>query len=180
MHVAESVIPVGVWLADATHSSVGFEVTHMGVSAFTARFATIEAELTSGDNGVGLRGTAIADSIDIRDEALLAHVKAADFLDVARHPEITFSSTRFDVSGQELVIHGDLTIKGRTREVEARGTLTPVVSDPTGNVRVGLAVRTTIDRTDFGLDFQLAMPDGSPALGDEVMLIVSLELVKGQ
>jgi polyisoprenoid-binding protein YceI len=152
----------------------------MGVSAFTARFTTIEAELTSGDNGVGLRGTAIADSIDIRDEALLAHVKAADFLDVARHPEITFISTRFDVLGQELVIRGDLTIKGRTRDVEARGTLTPVVSDPTGNVRVGLAVRTTIDRTDFGLDFQLTMPDGSPALGDEVMLIVSLELVKGQ
>jgi polyisoprenoid-binding protein YceI len=180
MHVAESVVPAGVWSADATHSSVGFEVTHMGVSAFAARFATIEAELTSGDTGVALRGTASADSIDIRDESLLAHVKAADFLDVERHPEITFSSTRFDVSGQELVIVGDLTIKGHTREVEARGTLTPVVSDPTGNVRIGLAARTTISRTDFGLDFQMAMPDGSPALGDEVTLVVSLELVKGQ
>jgi polyisoprenoid-binding protein YceI len=152
----------------------------MGVSVFAARFTTFEAELTSGDDGVGLRGSAIADSVDIRDETLLAHVKAPDFLDAERHPEITFSSTSFDPSGEELVIRRDLTIKGRTHEVEARGTLTPAVSDPTGNVRVGLAVQATIDRTDFGLDFQLAMPDGSPALGDEVTLIVSLELVKGQ
>jgi polyisoprenoid-binding protein YceI len=78
---------------------------------------------------------------------LLAHVKASDFLDVERHPEITFNSTSFDVSGEELVIRGDLTIKGRTQEVEARGTLTPAVSDPTGNVRVGLAAQATIDRT---------------------------------
>jgi polyisoprenoid-binding protein YceI len=122
----------------------------------------------------------MAASVDIRDEALLAHVKAPDFLNVERYPEITFGSTVFDASGDEVVIRGDLTIKGRTQEVEARGTLTPVVNDPTGNVRVGLAVETTIDRTDFGLDFQLAMPDGTPALGVEVTLSVSLELVKGQ
>jgi polyisoprenoid-binding protein YceI len=180
MQVAESVVPAGVWLADETHSSVGFEVTHMGVSAFTAHFTAVDAELTSGTDGVGLRGSVSADSIDIRDAALLTHVKASDFLDVERYPEITFSSTSFDASGDELVVRGDLTLKGRTQEVEARGTLTPVVSDPTGNVRVGVALQTTIDRTDFGLDFQLAMPDGSPALGDEVTLIVSLELVKGQ
>ena len=180
MHVAESVVPAGVWSADATHSSVGFEVTHMGVSAFTARFTAVEAELVSGPEGLVLRGSADPDSIDIRDEALLTHVKASDFLDVERYPEITFSSTSVDVSGGELVVRGDLTIKGRTQEVEARGSLTPVVSDPTGNVRVGLALQTTIDRTDFGLDFRLAMPDGSPALADEVTLIVSFELVKGQ
>jgi polyisoprenoid-binding protein YceI len=180
MHVAENVVPAGVWSADATHSSVGFEVTHMGVFVFTAHFTTIDAELTSGPDGVSLRGSADANSIDIRDEALLTHVKASDFLGVEDHPQVTFSSTSFDASGEELVVRGDLTIKGHTQEVETRGTLSPVVSDPMGNVRVGLALRTTIDRTDFGLDFQLAMPDGSPALGADVTLIVSLELVKGQ
>ena len=180
MHVLANVVPAGVWSADPTHSSVSFEVAHMGLSMFTAHFTTFEAELTSGDDGLALRGSAMADSVDIRDEALLAHVKAPDFLDAERHPEIAFSSMSFDASGDELVVRGDLTIKGHTREVEARGTLTPAVSDPTGNVRVGVTVQTTIDRTDFGLDFQLAMPDGSPALGDDVTLVVALELVKGQ
>lgn len=179
MHVAENIVPAGIWSADATHSSVGFEVEHMGLSAFAARFTSFEAELVSGDAGVGLRGSVRADSVDIQDEILRAHVVAPDFLDAELHPELTFRSTRVDVSDEDLVVVGELTIKGTTQEVEARGTITEAVSDPTGNVRVGLTVGTSIDRTDFGLDFQIAMPDGTPALGNEVTLIVSLELVKG-
>ena len=126
-----------------------------------------------------MRSSVRADSVDIQDEALRAHVLAPDFLDAERYPELTFRATRLAASEGELVVHGDLTIKGTTKEVEAHGTVTDAVSDPTGNVRVGLSVATTIDRRDFGLDFEIAMPDGSPALGKEVALVVSLELVKG-
>ena len=179
MQVVENLVPAGVWSADATHSSVSFKLEHMGVSVFTAQFASYDAELISAEDGVELRGSVRADSVDIQDEVLHAHVVAPDFLDAERYPELTFRSTRLVGSGDDLVVRGDLTIKGTTREVEARGTITGAVSDPTGNVRVGLTLETTIDRTDYGLDFQLAMPDGSPALGGEVALVVSLELVKG-
>ena len=178
MAVVENVVPAGAWSADATHSSVSFEVEHMGVSVFAARFTSFDAELASRDDRVELRGSVRADSVDIQDEVLRAHVLAADFLDAERYPQLTFRSTRFVASGGELVVHGDLTIKGTTKEVEAHGTITGAVSDPTDNVRVGLSVATTIDRKDFGLDFEMAMPDGSPALGSEVALVVSLELVK--
>jgi polyisoprenoid-binding protein YceI len=179
MQVAENVVPAGVWSSDTTHSSIGFEVEHMGVSIFVARFTGFDAELVVGEGGVELRGSVHADSVDIQDEILRAHVLASDFLEADRYPELRFHSTSVEVNGDDLVVSGDLTIKDATRQIEARGALTPVVSDPTGNVRIGLTLQATIDRTDYGLDFQLPMPDGTPALGNDVALVVSLELVRG-
>ena len=180
MHVVENVVPAGVWASDSTHSYVGFEVEHQGIAVFRAQFETYEVELVSGDDGSELHGSVRADSVDIRDENLRAHVLAPDFLDAERYPEITFRSSALERDGEQLIVRGELTIKSTTSEVEARGTITSAVTDPFGNERVALTAQTAIDRTEYGVSFQIAMPDGTPALGDEVALIVSLELVKGQ
>lgn len=179
MHVVENLVPAGVWAADNTHSYVGFEVEHQGIAVFRAEFASFEIELASGADSVGLRGSVRADSVEIRDETLRAHVLSPDFLDVERYPEIGFRSTELERDTDDLVVRGELTVKGTTKAIEARGTITSSVEDPFGNERVALAARTVIDRTAYGLNFQIAMPDGTSALANEVALIVSLELVKG-
>ena len=73
---------------------------------------------------------------------------------------------------------GTLSIRGVERQVTATGTISPAVTDPFGNQRIGIALVVIIDRTEFGLNFQQPMPDGSPAIANEVTLIAALELVR--
>jgi polyisoprenoid-binding protein YceI len=178
MHVIEELVPAGVWAVDRTHSSVRFEVEHMGISPFGARFTDLDAVLASHAAGVELQGRVRVVSVDVQDETLQAHLMAPDFFDVERYPEIEFRSTAIYGCREQVVVDGELTIKGTTHVVEAHGEMTDPVSDPRGGERIGLTLATKVDRTDYGLNFQLAMPSGGPALGNEVELVVSLELVK--
>jgi polyisoprenoid-binding protein YceI len=102
-----------------------------------------------------------------------------EFLDVERHPELAFRSATFRMNGDELVVEGELTIKGVTHRVAARGSVTGPVLDPYGNERLAVTLETVIDRTDFGLGWQMELPNGGVTLANDVRLVASLELVKG-
>jgi polyisoprenoid-binding protein YceI len=167
MQVTEELVPAGVWAIDPTHSSVRFEVEHMGISPFSARFTDVDAALDWRGGEVELHGRVRVTSVDVEDEVLRAHLMAPDFFDSDRYPDITFRSTAISGSRDDLIVDG-----------EARGAMTDAIADPQGGERIGLTLATTIDRTDYGLNFQLDMPSGSPAIGNEVELIVSLELLK--
>jgi polyisoprenoid-binding protein YceI len=178
MQVTEELVPAGVWAIDPTHSSVRFEVEHMGISPFSARFTDVDAALDWRGGEVELHGRVRVTSVDVEDEVLRAHLMAPDFFDSDRYPDITFRSTAISGSRDDLIVDGELAIKGTTHTIEARGAMTDAIADPQGGERIGLTLATTIDRTDYGLNFQLDMPSGSPAIGNEVELIVSLELLK--
>jgi polyisoprenoid-binding protein YceI len=178
MSVAEQLVPLGDWQADDVHSSVRFEVAHMTVSMFSAGFSDLEASLASERGGLELRGTVRVESFDVRDERLRAHVLAPAFLDAERYPELSFRSTAIRADGAELSVAGELTIKGTTRAVEARGRVGRPVVDPYGNERLAMTLETVIDRTEFGLGWQMQLPGGGVAVANEVRLLVSLELVK--
>jgi polyisoprenoid-binding protein YceI len=178
MSIAQQLVPAGRWTSDALHSSVGFEVDHMGVSVFKAGFVDVHASLRSDPNGLELSGHVSVASLDVHDDALRPHVMAPDFLDVERHPELTFRSTQIGLNGSGVTVAGELTIKGTTRRIEALGSLSGPIVDPYGNDRVGMTLETVIDRTDFGLDYQLKLPNGASALGNDVKLAVVLELIR--
>ena len=113
------------WTVDPVHSTVGFAVKHMVVSTFRGRFEDYEATLTASEDGtLRLEGRVSADSIAVKDENLAAHLKAPDFFDTERHPYVTFSSTLIRTDDGRLIVDGELTIKGHTRPIEARGTIT--------------------------------------------------------
>ena len=160
------------------HSSVRIEVQHMGVSTFGAGFKDFDARLTSGWDGVELEGAARVESFDVQDDQLRPHVLSPEFLDAERHPELRFRSTLVRQEADELRAQGELTIKGITRPIEARGRVGRPIEDPLGNEHASLTLETTIDRTDFGLGWQMALPGGGQVLANEVRLLVSLELVK--
>ena len=126
-------VPAGTtWTVDPVHSTVGFAVKHMVVSTFRGRFEDYDATLTAAEDGtLRLEGRVAADSIVVKDENLAAHLKAPDFFDTERHPYITFTSTLIRAENGELIVDGELTIKGHTRPIEARGTLT----EPARHVR---------------------------------------------
>jgi polyisoprenoid-binding protein YceI len=178
MSVAPRLVPVGSWQLDSLHSTVGLEVKHMGVSTFRASFTAFDATLASGPDGVQLDGTVRVESFDVQDDGLRPHVMSPEFLDAERYPELAFRSTAVRDEHDGLVVEGQLTIRGTTLPVEARGALTQPVADPFGNERLAVTLETVVDRTDFGLGWQMDLPDGGQALGNAVKLVASLEFVK--
>ena len=80
--------------------------------------------------------------------------------------------------GEQLVVDGNLTIKGDTRPIEARGQLVSSYEDPWGNTRAGATLEAVVDRTHFGLNWNNPLPSGDPALANEVTIIVDLQLAR--
>jgi polyisoprenoid-binding protein YceI len=174
--LATTKIPTGTWQLDAVHSRVGFEVSYLA-GTFRGDFADIAATLQVGENGAELAGSAKVASIRVPDENLTGHLLSPDFFDAERFPELTFTATQI-VPGDELAVAGQLTIKGVTQDVEARGTVTGPIVDPYGNDRIGFVLSTTIDRTGFGLEWNVPLPSGEPALGNDVTIVAELQFVK--
>jgi polyisoprenoid-binding protein YceI len=178
MTTAQAVLPKGDWKSDPVHSSVGFSVKHMGAGTFRGSFDDYKVFLAADDDGeLRLTGSAAVQSVDVKDENLKGHLLSPEFFDAERNPEITFVARDVRVEGEKLVVEGDLTVKGVTRTVEARGSISgPVQAPPGGGQRIGIDLETVVDRHDFGLDWNADLPDGGKVLGDDVTLSVHLEL----
>jgi polyisoprenoid-binding protein YceI len=167
-----TIAPAGTWELDPVHSSVGFEVEYMG-GTFKGSFREIAATLVVDDDSVSLEGSAKVASVDVKDENLAAHLQSPEFFDVERYPELRFASTDID-SGEELTIRGEITIKGVTHPVELTSRGTEPLTDAYGRERFGLTLETKLDRTAFGLNWNLPLPSGEPALSNEVTLVAEL------
>jgi polyisoprenoid-binding protein YceI len=175
---AESTIPTGTWQSDPVHSRVGFSVKHMVVATYRAGFTDFDIRLSNEDGEPKITGEAKVDSIESRDETQRGHLLSPDFFDADQYPAITFESSAIRTDGDQLVVDGDLTIKGTTKQVEARGEINGPVVDISDTEKVGIDLETKVDRTDFGLNWNAPLPKGGFAVENEVTLSVHLELVK--
>ena len=175
---AEATIPTGVWKSDPVHSHVGFSVRHMVVATFRGSFADFDVTLANRDGAPSLHGAVRTESVQAADENLKGHLLSPEFFDSERFPEITFTSTGIHADDRELIVDGELTIKGTTKRVEARGDINGPVAHPAGGERIGIDLETQVDRTDFGLNWNAPMPRGGVAVEDEITLTVHLELAK--
>jgi len=163
--------PTGTWQADTVHSSVAFEVPY-AVATFGGELPNFEARLVDGT----LTGSARIESIQAKDENLQAHLLSPEFFDAERHPVVSFSGT-LSREGDAATVDGEITIKGITRPVTLAGTITGPAVDHFGSNRVGLKLHTTIDRTAFDMNWNMPLPNGEPALANEVTLKAELTLV---
>lgn len=173
-------LPTGVWNVDTTHSTIGFSVRHMGVSTFRSRFTDYDAALTAGADGtLSLNGTVRVASIDIAAADLKGHLLSEDFFAADTHPELRFESTRLDVEADGRArLEGELEIRGIRRPVIAEGALTDADEDAFGGTRAGLTLEAVVDRREYGLEWNMSLPKGGVALGNDVTLTVELELVQ--
>ena len=166
--------------ADPDHSSFQAELRHMGVGTFRTGFEDVAARLEHDAEGLRLTGRARVDSITIKRPAeFRAHVvDGEDFFDAARHPEITFASTRLDLAEDgTAALEGTLTMRGVERSVTATGTYAAPVEDIYGAHRAALDLTAEIDRRDWGFDFQAQLPRGGDVLSWTAALSIHLELV---
>jgi polyisoprenoid-binding protein YceI len=165
-------IPTGTWKADTVHSRVAFEVPY-AVATFSGEVPEFEATLENGQ----LKGVAKIESIQVKEENLQAHLLSPEFFDAERHPELTFVSKSIKREGDTIEIEGDLTIKGITKPATLSGLATGPSVDHFGATRFGITAQTTIDRTEFDINWNMPLPNGEPALKNEVTLKADLTLV---
>jgi polyisoprenoid-binding protein YceI len=165
-------LPTGTWQADTVHSSVAFEVPY-AVATFGGEVTDFEAALVDGK----LAGAARIASLTVKDENLQAHLQSPEFFDAERHPEVRFSADHVRRDGDKVELEGEITIKGITRPATLTGTVTGPAVDHFGKNRIGLSLETTIDRTQFEINWNMPLPSGEPALANEVTLKADLTLV---
>jgi polyisoprenoid-binding protein YceI len=175
--IKQQEIPAGTWAVDPVHSSIGFAVTHNGVTTFRSGFERYEARLSGGEQPQ-LTGTVEVESLEIDEEMLKGHLLSPEFFDTQRFPQLRFASSELSV-GEDgtLRVLGELEIHGEKREVDAGGRFAQLGEDLAGKPRVGLSLEATVDRRNFGLDWQAQLPSGGDVLDYAVTISVDLELV---
>lgn len=171
------------WNVDPAHTRAGFAVKHLVISDVKGEFDKVagkaqidEADLSKSTVEVTLE----AASISTRDEKRDAHLKSADFFDVAKYPTLTFKSTRVE-AGKDgaLTVTGDLTMHGVTKPVTLEGSITKAITDPWGMSRRGASFTGKVDRKAWGISWG-KVTDVGAVVGDEVKLDIQAELVKDQ
>jgi polyisoprenoid-binding protein YceI len=170
-------LPVGNWQLDPVHSTIGFEVDYLA-GVFRGQFRDVDAKLEAAGASPALTGSARVASVDVRDENFAAHLQSPDFFDAERFPELGFESNEIERADDRITVRGGITIKGVEKPVELTGTLVDPITDPYGRERISLKLETTVDRTDFGVNWNVPLPDGNPALANEVKLEAELFFVK--
>src|SRR5919108_1338335 len=167
-------VPTDAYGLDPVHSSIGFGVRYNKLAPFRSTFEKVDGRLADGV----LTGTADASSILIDEPHFKGHLLSGEFFDVDNTPTITFRSTDIRAAEDDSVeVDGELTIRGITKTVTATGTYA-AGGDAFGNERVAFELQTTVDRRDFGLNWQNQLPDGSDALAYDVTISAELQLVK--
>lgn len=175
------------WNIDASHSKLGFAVTHMMVSETEGKFKVYKGTVSSKsdldftDAKIGF--TVDAASINTDDEKRDGHLKSPDFFDVAKYPEITFVSKSMKpgkIKGTYTLV-GDLTMHGITKPVTLTAIgASKVVKDPYGMERYAFKVTGKLNRKDYGLTWNAALEAGGVAVSDEVRLDIIVEMTKAK
>jgi polyisoprenoid-binding protein YceI len=172
-------IPTGTYSVDPSHSSVGFEVKHMGIATVHGQFRTFEGAINATGDALVLQGTVDVASVDTRDEQRDAHLTSPEFFDAERTPEISFHSTAAELADSGAIkLNGEITIKGITKPIELTGTVAENGEDPWGNHRIGVEVAGKVDRRDFELTWNQTLPNGNILVSNAVKLVVSISAVK--
>jgi polyisoprenoid-binding protein YceI len=162
--------------ADTAHSTVGFSVPIAGglskvsgkFADFTATIVYDEADVTKSSVVAKIKTASIDTGIERRDN----HLRTADFFDAEKYPEITFQSTRVEKKGKQLVVYGNLTMRGITKEVAIPFTVTGKESTPDKKTVVGFAGHLKLNRQDYGIAF--TRKDNPKFIGDEIEIELNL------
>ena len=170
------------WNIDTVHSAIHFSVRHMVVAKTRGRFSKWSGQIQfdpKNPAAASVEVTIDPASIDTADTQRDTHLRSADFFDVEKFPQATFKSTKVeDKGGDTYRITGDLTLHGVTKPVSFDATFEGAGKDPWGGERAGFSASTSIDRRQFGLEWNKALETGGVLVGEKVELTLEVEAVK--
>ena len=170
------------WTIDFAHSHLQFSARHMMISKVRGEFERFSGSVNFDD--VNPQNTTVditvdLDSINTREPQRDAHLRSADFFDIENHPTMTFKSKRVElIDDNRGKLVGDLSIRGITREVTLDVEYAGLATSPWGTTNAGFSASTTINRKDWGLNWNVALETGGWLVGEKVNIAIELELVK--
>lgn len=169
------------WTIDKEHSTVSFQVRHILTKVrgqFDAFQGTVRMDPQHPETGA-VEFAIDAKSIDTDSPKRDEHLRSPDFFDVANNPQITFKSKKvLPLAAGRFAVAGTLTMRGVAREVTLPVEVLGTTKDPWGNVRAGFATALTLDRKDYGINWNRTLDEGGYLLGDDVEIDIQLEAVQ--
>ena len=168
------VFAADTYTIDPNHTSFSFTVKHMMISNVPGEFDKFDGQviysptdLANSKANVTIDVSSINTRIDKRD----AHLKSPDFFDAAQFPTITFVSTKFTPTA----ITGNLTMKGVTKEITIPVTISGPVKTMMGGQAIGITGSVTINRQDYGVNWNKVLDQGGVAVSNDVAISISIE-----
>jgi polyisoprenoid-binding protein YceI len=172
----------GTWVLDPSHSEVGFSVRHLMVSKVRGRVTRFEGTFTTDPAPLAsaLSATVDLSSIDTGDAGRDEHLRSPDFLDVERHPTLSYRSTGLRHDGDDFFVDGELSLHGVTKAVPLRLEVHGFQDSPFGDTRAGFTASTEVDRRDFGIEFNAPLEGGGVLVGNKVEITLEIEAILQQ
>lgn len=171
----------GTFVFDPKHTIVGAVARHMMVTRVRGFFREVTGTVTIAEDPlassveVHVKAASIDTGVEDRDN----HLRSPDFLDVEKYPELTFRSNRIvKHDGNDLVIAGDLTIRGVTREIELPVEYHGVGTTPWGTEVIGFSASTELDREEFGMTWNAALETGGVLVGKKLKIEIEVEAIR--
>lgn len=172
------------WNIDPTHSEIQFKVKHLVISTVTGYFRSFNGTVaTEGDSFEGAKITfeADIDSVDTNNEDRDTHLKSDDFFNAEKFPKMKFESTSFkNTGGDNYELTGNMTIRDVTKEITLDVIHGGTVEDPYGQTKAGFELNGSLNRKEFGLKWSAVTEAGSVVVGDEVKLLMNVQVVEAE
>jgi polyisoprenoid-binding protein YceI len=164
---------------DPAHTSISFSVRHLGLNNVKGQFKEFAGAIVLDDGKITeASGTIQVKSVDTGVQKRDDHLRTADFFDAANYPAITFKTKRTEVTGGEIILIADFTMRGVTKELRLPAKLAGPAKDPWGNLRIGLEAKTRLNRKDYGINYHQVLETGALVVGEEVELEINAEAIK--
>jgi polyisoprenoid-binding protein YceI len=181
MSTATVSLPTGTWTVDPTHTRIGFIARHMMVTKVRGSFTEFSADIEVADNPLKSKLSAVVQmaSIDTGNSDRDGHLRTNDFFDIEQFPTMSLTATGFEQSGDSYVMHADLTIKDVTKPVDFELDLDGIGQDPWGGTRAGFSAAATINRKDWGIEWNAPLETGGVLVGEKVSIELDVQLIKG-
>ena len=174
---------MNAWTLDPAHSQIEFSVKHMMVTTVRGQFRKFTVDVDFDEEHPersSVEAHLDASSIETGMEARDAHLRSADFFDVAKYPELSFRSTGIVRDGDGYKIVGDLSIHGETRQVTLEAEIGGVVPNLQGGRRAAFNATTKISRKAWGLTWNVALESGGFLVGDDIKITIDLAVLQAE
>ncbi len=169
-------IAVESYSIDPVHSTILFNISHLGLSHFYGRFNDPNGMLIFDEahpENSNIEVTVMVKAIDTANEKRDTHLKSKAFFNMDAHPSIRFQSRKVTkLSNQAYRVEGELTFLGITKTISFESRYLGSGKDPWGGSRIAFEATFSIKRSDYGMDFM------NGPLGDDIHLIVNLEGIR--
>jgi len=170
------------WQIDSAHSEISFAVRHMMISTVRGRFEKFSGVVNFEEENPAATTVDVqieAASINTKEAQRDGHLRSPDFLDAEKHPYLTFKSKRVEVvDSHHARLHGDLAIRDITRPVVLDVEYAGIAKSPWGTISAGFSAQAKINRKDWNLTWNQMLETGGVLVGDEVTVLIELEIVK--